>query len=209
MRLNWPRIVLASVLTVNVFARPGTPSTSRWPCARIATSTRSRKVVLPDHDTLDLVEHALASAGDVPVALFVHGVIVPVVPLNRDIKRVGCRRRCRRPRWSRRSRCRRKCRPGRVENRGHDTDHLAVHRDERPARTARVGRGVELDQPGEQALSFGRAEFAVRGRRSRRPTRRADAEGKSHRDHLVARLQPLRRAERGRAADRRNLLRPH
>ncbi len=47
MRLNVPRIVFASVLTVSVFARPGTPSTSRWPWARIATSTRSRKWSCP------------------------------------------------------------------------------------------------------------------------------------------------------------------
>jgi hypothetical protein len=33
----------ASVFTVSVLASPGTPSTSRCPCARIATSTRSRK----------------------------------------------------------------------------------------------------------------------------------------------------------------------
>src|SRR3954469_254833 len=43
VRLNWPRIVLASVFTVSVLARPGTPSTSRWPCASMATITRSRK----------------------------------------------------------------------------------------------------------------------------------------------------------------------
>ncbi|MNW02029.1 hypothetical protein D3C71_1977560 [compost metagenome] len=40
-------MVLASVLTVSVLARPGTPSTSRWPPARIATSTRSRKWSCP------------------------------------------------------------------------------------------------------------------------------------------------------------------
>ena len=41
--LELPRMVRASVLTVSVLASPGTPSTSRCPCARIATSTRSRK----------------------------------------------------------------------------------------------------------------------------------------------------------------------
>ena len=43
IRLKVPRRVCASVLTVSVLASPGTPSTSRWPCASIATITRSRK----------------------------------------------------------------------------------------------------------------------------------------------------------------------
>src|SRR5436190_20623743 len=43
MRRKLPRMVRASVFTVSVFARPGTPSTSRWPCESIATITRSRK----------------------------------------------------------------------------------------------------------------------------------------------------------------------
>ncbi len=43
MRLKVPRTVPASVFTVRVLARPGTPSTSRWPCASMATITRSRK----------------------------------------------------------------------------------------------------------------------------------------------------------------------
>src|SRR6476646_10768170 len=41
MRRKLPRTVEASVLTVRVFASPGTPSTSRCPPASIAKSTRS------------------------------------------------------------------------------------------------------------------------------------------------------------------------
>ena len=47
MRLKLPRSVVASVFTVMVFARPGTPSTSRWPCASSATITRSRNWSCP------------------------------------------------------------------------------------------------------------------------------------------------------------------
>src|SRR5262245_38275992 len=44
--VNWRRLKLppstsATVLTVSVLARPGTPSSSTWPPARSATSTRS------------------------------------------------------------------------------------------------------------------------------------------------------------------------
>ena len=42
-----PDLVPASVFTVSVLARPGTPSTSRWPCARMATITRSKKRSCP------------------------------------------------------------------------------------------------------------------------------------------------------------------
>ena len=40
-RLKLPPITSASVLTVSVLARPGTPSSSTWPPASTATSTRS------------------------------------------------------------------------------------------------------------------------------------------------------------------------
>src|ERR1035437_8202266 len=43
MRLNSPPIAPASVLMAMVFASPGTPSTSRWPRARSATASRSRR----------------------------------------------------------------------------------------------------------------------------------------------------------------------
>ena len=41
MRANEPPSTAAVVLTVSVFARPGTPSMSRCPCASRQTSTRS------------------------------------------------------------------------------------------------------------------------------------------------------------------------
>src|SRR3954447_19835919 len=47
MRWNWPPIAPASDLTAMVFARPGTPSTSRWPRARSATTIRSSRWSCP------------------------------------------------------------------------------------------------------------------------------------------------------------------
>ena len=47
MRLKLPWMARDRVLTVSVLARPGTPSTSRWPLASRATSTRSRKRSCP------------------------------------------------------------------------------------------------------------------------------------------------------------------
>src|SRR6476660_1719233 len=44
----------------------------------------------------------------------------------------------------------------RVEDGGDDAHHLAVHGDERPARVARIGGGVELDQVGHLLLALGR-----------------------------------------------------
>ena len=41
MRVKVPLSVLASVDTVSVLPRPGTPSSRQWPLARRATSTRS------------------------------------------------------------------------------------------------------------------------------------------------------------------------
>src|SRR4051794_38133997 len=46
-RLNEPPSTSATVLTVSVLARPGTPSSSTWPPARSATSTRSSMASWP------------------------------------------------------------------------------------------------------------------------------------------------------------------
>ena len=47
MRLKLPRTVRARVLMVSVLAKPGTPSTSKWPWANRATKTRSRNLSWP------------------------------------------------------------------------------------------------------------------------------------------------------------------
>ncbi len=62
--MNWIRLkcrarVFASVLTVSVFARPGTPSTSRVALRKDRDQHAFEEVVLTDDDALDFVEHAL------------------------------------------------------------------------------------------------------------------------------------------------------
>src|SRR5882672_12540409 len=47
MRLNSPEIACATVFTASVFARPGTPSTRRWPRASSATTIRSSRWSCP------------------------------------------------------------------------------------------------------------------------------------------------------------------
>ena len=73
-----------------------------------------------------------------------------------------------------------------IEDAGDDADDLAVDRDERAAGVARIGGGVELDQVGQQALAFRRTVLAPQSRDHARRDRRADAERKADRDHLVA-----------------------
>ena len=78
---------------------------------------------------------------------------------------------------------------------GHDADHLAVGRDQRSARIARIGRSVELDQICEHALAFGRPILAPQAGYDAGCHRRADTEGESRR-------QPLRHPARRSAVER-------
>ena len=52
-------MVRASVLTVIVLARPGTPSTSRWPLRQERDEHPLEKVILADDDLLHLVQEPL------------------------------------------------------------------------------------------------------------------------------------------------------
>ena len=47
MRANWRSSTWPSVFTASVLARPGTPSTSRWPRQSRATIIRSTRVFWP------------------------------------------------------------------------------------------------------------------------------------------------------------------
>ena len=62
---------------------------------------------------------------------------------------------------------------GRVQDARHDADHLAVHRHQRPAGVARVGRGVELDEIRQEALAVAASGTRAGARRSRPTTRTA------------------------------------
>src|SRR5581483_1986237 len=181
MRRNEPRMVRASVFTVSVFARPGTPSTSRCPCARIATSTRSRKWSWPT--TTFLTSYRMRSSRD--------DDMITSEGRKADRGRRGLDRHRERDAGEH-------ALVAGVENAGDDADHLARGGDERPARAARVRGRVELDETAERAPAVGRLVLAVEARDHARGHRRPDAEGKADRDDVVARLQVRGGAERRR-----------
>ncbi|EWS63431.1 hypothetical protein Y695_03338 [Hydrogenophaga sp. T4] len=146
MRLNCPCTTLASVFTVSVLASPGTPSTSRWPCASMATMTRSRKRSWPTTTRftsyricsmswavsgalLSLMKHSCSEWGETDGA---GGAFNRHGKADTDKGAVV----------------------GGVEDAGDDADHLAVHGDQRPAGIARVRRRVELDQVVDLLFAF-------------------------------------------------------
>src|ERR1700732_791982 len=49
----------------------------------------------------------------------------------------------------------------RIQYRGDDPHHLAIHGRQRAAGISGVGRGIELDQIGQQPLAFPRTVFAL------------------------------------------------
>src|SRR6478735_5492764 len=208
IRLKVPRSVCASVLTVNVLASPGTPSTSRWPWASTATMTRSRKWSWPT--TTRLTSYRTRSIS-VAASPGMEEVSVIVDPKGGE---GGVRRRDEAADSAalerRHSRCRGSVldRHGeadadedalavRVQDRGDDADHLAVHRHQRATRVAGVGGGVELDQVGEHLLAVGRAELALQAGDDAGRRGRADAEREADRQHVVARGEVGGRGRRG------------
>src|SRR3954470_24399051 len=148
MRLKEPRMVRASVLTVSVFAKPGTPSTSRWPCARMATSTRSRKWSCPT--TTFFTSYRMRSSRDDDMYFTSERRKADGGGRGLDRHREGD--------------AREHALVAGIEYARDDADDLARRAHERPARAARVRRGVELDQAAERALAVGRAVFAVEAR---------------------------------------------
>src|SRR3954469_6430453 len=145
MRRKTPRSVRASVFTVSVLARPGTPSTSRCPCASMATSTRSRKWSWPT--TVFFTSYSTRSIGETLLIGF---------SLKRGQARGASAE------LDRHGECdARKARlVPRAEDGGDDADHFAGGVDERPARAAGIRRRVELDEVGEPSLSIGRLVLA-------------------------------------------------
>ncbi len=60
--VNWIRLkptsrILASVLTISVLARPGTPSSKQWPRVKMAANNLLDHLVLADDDLLQLLLH--------------------------------------------------------------------------------------------------------------------------------------------------------
>src|SRR5689334_12774091 len=177
MRRKLPRTVAASVFTVSVFASPGTPSTSRCPCASVATSTRSRKWSWPT--TVFFTSYRMRSiSGATSIAS--RGSIGSLERIQAYRARGILDR-------HREGDADEYALLGRVEQAGHDADDLAVGGDERPARVAGIRRGVELDQVGEDALARSRAVLALQARDHAVRGRRADAEREADGEHRVAR----------------------
>ena len=119
------------------------------------------EVVLADDDLLHLVEDALHQRGDIAVV-----VPVPWLSLRELLETATGRLRAggildR----HREADADEHALLGRVEDAGDDADHLAVGGDQRAAGVAGIGRGVELDQVGEDALAFGASGIRASGRR--------------------------------------------
>ena len=182
MRLKLPRTVRASVLTVSVLASPGTPSTSRWPCASMRHQHALQEAVLADDDALDLVEHALHQRGGGFGLVVSCGCPAGVGSgVAKPWRGTGFAGPVPGPRWGVASDSelagqsqnggmpaavaafsigtakpmpmKVRC-SRRVEDGGDDADHLAVHRHQRTAGVAGVGGGVELDQVGQRLLAL-------------------------------------------------------
>src|SRR5687767_4365006 len=157
MRRKLPRTVAASVLTVSVLARPGTPSTSRWPCARVATSTRSRKWSWPT--TVFLTSYRMRSMSEATSAPSSRcSIFSPRTDPSERVQAGGAGRVLDRHGEADADE---HALLGRVEQAGDDADHLAVRGDQRPARIAGIRRGVELYEVGEDALARSRAVLAL------------------------------------------------
>src|SRR6185295_466241 len=127
MRRNVPRMVCASVFTVRVLARPGTPSTSRWPCASVATSTRSRKWSWPT--TTFFTSYRIFSIK-----------VATLLSMASFLERRQADRAGRVLDRHREADADEHPLLGGIEQAGDDADHLAFQRDQRPAGVARVHR---------------------------------------------------------------------
>ena len=72
MRLNCPRIVRASVLTVSVFAKPGHALDQQMALREDRHQNALEEMVLADDDLLDFVEQAFGECGIAAFGEFVH-----------------------------------------------------------------------------------------------------------------------------------------
>src|SRR4051812_16068631 len=176
MRRNVPRTVAASVFTVSVFARPGTPSTSRWPPASIETSTRSRKWSWPT--TVFFTSYSTRS---IRVDA---GSMVPLEGGKTD-RRSGVLD------GHGEADADEYALLGRVEEPRDDANDFAVERHQRAAGVAGIHRGIELDQIGQQPLAFGRDVLALQAGDDAGRSRGPDAEREADRDHGLADAQAV------------------
>src|SRR2546427_4142008 len=152
-RLNSPWIDAATVFTASVLARPGTPSTSRWPRASSVTTMRSSRRSCPTMTFLISKSRRSINAGST-------GRSISLLPLvRRQSERAG--RVLDRDReadtdcglvviWS--------------WNADDDPDDLAAIVEERSAGVAGIDRAVELDQAVERRLQRRHSRGATEAR---------------------------------------------
>src|SRR5437870_4753143 len=177
IRLKSPVIACATVFTLSVFASPGTPSTSRCPRAKSATRMRSSKWSCPTMTFLISKRSRAMSPGSVSVSF-----ILPTLPLiHRDAERAA--RGIDRDREAEAAEDRE---PGRVRDRGDDTDDVAVAVEERPARVPGVRGRIELDETGQRLRVAGHLERPVQSADDARRERASHAEGAAHDERVVA-----------------------
>src|SRR6478672_1189048 len=196
MRWNCPPTAAASVFTASVLARPGTPSTSRWPPASRATAIRSSSTSWPT--MVRLTSNSTLSSGFVELA----GLICPLRVVWRSYLRpvpgpgaasaaeCGADGHCEPDAGEGILACR-------VGDRDDDANDQAPCVEQRAAGTSGVDRRVELDEPGVGAVgslrgpveagnhagghAVGQAE-RVADRDHRRPHIGTAAEGGRHND---------------------------
>src|SRR5438128_6680380 len=177
IRLKSPVIACATVFTLSVFASPGTPSTSRCPRAKSATRMRSSKWSCPTMTFLTSKRSRAMSPGSVSVSF-----ILPTLPLiHRDAERAA--RGIDRDREAEAAEDRE---PGRVRDRGDDTDDVAVAVEERPARVPGVRGRIELDETGQRLRVAGDLERPVQAADDARRERASHAKGAAHNECVVA-----------------------
>src|SRR6266571_5288446 len=172
MRLNSPPIEAASVLIAIVLARPGTPSTRRWPRARRATTIRSSRWSCP---TMTFLISKSRRSIWLPGRTLV--VIAVPFPLIRWDAEPG---RCRVDRD-------REAHPAEhltrwVDQPRDDTHNVSLLIHKWSAGIAGVHRGIELDESGDRLRKVGSGHRAIEagdhaGReRTGEPERMADDE---------------------------------
>src|SRR3569623_593837 len=183
MRLKLPRMVCARVLTVSVLAKPGPPSTSRWPWARIATNTRSRKRSCPPTTRLTSYRMLSIKAGTSVWLCSLESMILLLSEWRQAGRRSGAFDRHGEPDADEHA-----LRSG-IENGSYDADYFAVGVDQRAARVARIDGGIELDQVFQQTITFRRNELAPQTGDNAGGDRRADAERKADRKYFLARIE--------------------
>src|SRR6266542_890 len=176
MRLNEPLSTSASVLMVSVLARPGTPSSSRWPPARSAMKTRSSMASWPTTTRL-ISNRACSSVWR--AAAFVDGVSVrgssASVDGDGEVDADAAAARANAHRI--------------------DADDFAGGVEQRAPGVAGIGRGVGLDQAGDGGGAPAAAQRAVDGADDAGGDGVLKAEGAAHGDDRLAGADGVRVAE--------------